>query len=887
MKAKKILYSILLALFALALVLDLAVFLLIPKSAQSDAVSEDGVTEQTESERPSFPVGSGFTMPDGSGFTMPDGSGFTMPDGSDFTLPDGSGFTMPDGSGFTMPDGSGFTMPDRSGFAMPDGFANGTTETSSSESATQTAFPALSARLQAILPAWLWNAATVLRPFWLWILIGAALGIALCVVRLIFLARKSRKQKAEQQPDDDSAVLPARRKTAVWPAILLLLGALVLVAVLFPADSTGTTDEAIAESEVLSASVTRGDVSESLIAAGYLAEQEAEAVTVPSSVEIEAVCVQNGDAVRENQIIGKVNKTSVMVAISAVEEAIAGIDEQLQDAHDAVGKTTLSAPAAGMVKQIYAAVGDNAADVMAEHGSLLLLSLDGRMSVEIPAADSLSTDHALLVTLSDGTVVSGEITDRTEDTVTVSVSDQGYPIGESVFVSDENGTVLGSGTLSVHRPLNITQYLGTVTRLYRNEGASVTAGTVLIGLSDAEDTAEYSTLLSQRGEYEAELKTLFELYQNEVILAPTDGVVSGIADGVPYREASAILSDSAVIRFVSTGPQDAVPSEYVHYAGQVTANEGGTLSLNISMNSVTVTDYTDAAALAGADRSLSGTYTIPASAPVYTYASTWNTMPASEIAAGDLVLFTFDGNGALVWVICYPGAAPTPTPEPTPTPSPTPDPSSRPSEMPVSPNPTGGATGSGGSGGIRLPSGISGGNAAPTPKPSYRIGEQTLLSVTPQQTVTISAVIDELDILSISGGQQVSVYLDAIPGTHFSGAVTEIDTEGTNSGGNTKYTVTVAIARTESMRAGMNATVVVPGESRGNVLLLPLAALCENGNAVTVYTEYDPKTDTLLHPVAVETGVSDGTNVEVLSGLNEGDLYYYRYADSVSYSTGS
>ena len=251
------------------------------------------------------------------------------------------------------------------------------------------------------------------------------------------------------------------------------------------------------------------------------------------------------------------------------------------------------------------------------------------------------------------------------------------------------------------------------------------------------------------------------------------------------------------------------------------------------------------------------------------------------------MLFTFDGNGALVWVICYPGAAPTPTPEPTPTPSPTPDPSSRPSEMPVSPNPTGGATGSGGSGGIRLPSGISGGNAAPTPKPSYRIGEQTLLSVTPQQTVTISAVIDELDILSISGGQQVSVYLDAIPGTHFSGAVTEIDTEGTNSGGNTKYTVTVAIARTESMRAGMNATVVVPGESRGNVLLLPLAALCENGNAVTVYTEYDPKTDTLLHPVAVETGVSDGTNVEVLSGLNEGDLYYYRYADSVSYSTGS
>ena len=67
------------------------------------------------------------------------------------------------------------------------------------------------------------------------------------------------------------------------------------------------------------------------------------------------------------------------------------------------------------------------------------------------------------------------------------------------------------------------------------------------------------------------------------------------------------------------------------------------------------------------------------------------------------------------------------------------------------------------------------------------------------------------------------------------------------------------------------------------VLLLPLAALCENGNAVTVYTEYDPKTDTLLHPVAVETGVSDGTNVEVLSGLNEGDQIWYKYADGLVY----
>ena len=179
------------------------------------------------------------------------------------------------------------------------------------------------------------------------------------------------------------------------------------------------------------------------------------------------------------------------------------------------------------------------------------------------------------------------------------------------------------------------------------------------------------------------------------------------------------------------------------------------------------------------------------------------------------------------------------------------------------------------------------GGADAAKEPAYRIAEQTLLSVTPQETMTLSTAIDELDVLSISAGQRVSVYLDAFSGTHFEGTVTGVDPEGTNDGGNTKYTVTVAIARTESMRAGMNGTVVLSGSTHEDALLIPLAALCENGSTVTVYTGYDPETDTLLNPVPVETGVSDGTNVQILSGLTEGELYCYRYADSVSYATGA
>ena len=37
-------------------------------------------------------------------------------------------------------------------------------------------------------------------------------------------------------------------------------------------------------------------------------------------------------------------------------------------------------------------------------------------------------------------------------------------------------------------------------------------------------------------------------------------------------------------------------------------------------------------------------------------------------------------------------------------------------------------------------------------------------------------------------------------------------------------------------------------------------------------------------PAAITTGLSDGENVEVLSGLTEGDTVYYCYADMLEYS---
>ena len=89
------------------------------------------------------------------------------------------------------------------------------------------------------------------------------------------------------------------------------------------------------------------------------------------------------------------------------------------------------------------------------------------------------------------------------------------------------------------------------------------------------------------------------------------------------------------------------------------------------------------------------------------------------------------------------------------------------------------------------------------------------------------------------------------------------------------------------MLAGMNASVKITLETTEDVLYVPAEAIVEDDTGTYVYTSYDEKTDTLGDPVEVETGVSDGTNVEIVSGLSLGDTYYYSVLDVVNYSTSS
>jgi multidrug efflux pump subunit AcrA (membrane-fusion protein) len=843
MRAKRFFYSILLILFSLILAVDLAVWFLVP---------DDATVSKTE-------TGVSFTPPEGAG--LPEG--ITLPEG--MSRPEGSG--LPEG--ITLPEGmsrpesgdlpEGFTPPD--GMAFPDREAG--SEGSGRRSRRTGSTDETEAGVSLELPDWVPSqvlgflpVAQRIRPYRLYILIGAVLGMALCILRLAFLAKKLRKLQESQEGEG----APLRR-VALWPAVLLLLGALVLVVFLFPVKEEEKVETgAVANVRVLSSQVAEKTLTSVIQSAGSLEEQEAVSLEIPASVHISSVCVKNGDIVTAGQIVAKVDKTSVMQAIATLHEAMADVDEQLQEAHDTKGGARITAPVAGVVKAVYAEVGEKTIDVMNQYGALMLLSLDGRMAVQVQASESLTMGSAVTVTLPDGTELMGEVAYLEEGVATVTVVDRGYAVGTEVSVKNEEGVVLGGGSLYVNKALNITGYLGTITRVYRREGSTVNAGVSLFGVNDTADLAKYSALLRQREEYETELKTLFELYEDGYVHASCDGRIDGLDDTLAYLP----LSDMAaglIVRQLS-GPADADPTEYHHYIGEVLSNNGnGNLSLRIHAQEVEISDYT---ALPSVATTVEGSYTVPGSA-VYQFNGGWNRISVDDIWTGDKVLFTFDEEGKLMWVIVQ-RTSNSVEPEPT----------------PDTPTPSDGPSGPGDHHGR-----ISFGKSAPksTPKPTYTIAKTELCAITPQERMLITVPVDELDVLFLSLGQEGDLYLDALPTLGLKAVVTKIDPEGVNSGGNTKYSVTLSLDRGPQLYPGMNGTVCFPRHEGVGVMTVPLAAVTEEGNRVIVYTAYDEENDQLLSPVEVRTGVSDGTDVEIVSGLKPGDACYYRFADAITYVT--
>lgn len=142
--------------------------------------------------------------------------------------------------------------------------------------------------------------------------------------------------------------------------------------------------------------------------------------------------------------------------------------------------------------------------------------------------------------------------------------------------------------------------------------------------------------------------------------------------------------------------------------------------------------------------------------------------------------------------------------------------------------------------------------------------------------------VDELDVLKISVGQEVTVTADALPDVEMKGHVTNISLEASTNGGVTEYPVTVEMDEVGSLLPGMNVSAKIVLEEQKNALCIPVDALMR-GNVVYVKNTQDQQTgeDELaagvpdgFHSVDVTVGISNDSEVQILSGLSETDEVY-------------
>jgi len=145
---------------------------------------------------------------------------------------------------------------------------------------------------------------------------------------------------------------------------------------------------------------------------------------------------------------------------------------------------------------------------------------------------------------------------------------------------------------------------------------------------------------------------------------------------------------------------------------------------------------------------------------------------------------------------------------------------------------------------------------------------QSLLTIADMSNMQIKALIDETDIGKIKVGQQVSFTVDAQADKTFTGQVTSISRNATTSSNVVYYPVYIRVDSPEDLLfPTMTARVILTIGERKNTLVVPLAAIQEENGKKNVEVMVNGKKQS----TAVKVGLTDDENVEIISGLNEGD----------------
>jgi HlyD family secretion protein/macrolide-specific efflux system membrane fusion protein len=150
-----------------------------------------------------------------------------------------------------------------------------------------------------------------------------------------------------------------------------------------------------------------------------------------------------------------------------------------------------------------------------------------------------------------------------------------------------------------------------------------------------------------------------------------------------------------------------------------------------------------------------------------------------------------------------------------------------------------------------------------------------LLTIADLATLLVKVDLNQIDVAKVQLGASASVSLDALPGKKFAAKVTRIAAASVKPAGKEAELFPVEVELVSSdpaIKPGMSADVTIHLEERQNVLSLPIESVVREGNKSLVTRVASlPNGKERTEKIEVTLGIRNDRELEVLSGLSEGD----------------
>ena len=338
-----------------------------------------------------------------------------------------------------------------------------------------------------------------------------------------------------------------------------------------------------AQAGAQTAEVTTGDLQKTVYGSGVIEPLSQPGVYAQISGEVVEYYVGLGDAVREGDVLMQLENDELAAEVAQMEYDIqlAQDDVLYTKTHSQyeyrqlyhedgtprfdvntgeplLGKysneISIRSPSDGRIMAVYIEKGDDALAVYREHGSVVMLSTDGRMKVELEGVEGVKLELDEVVRVEgDGIETEGKIVSLTRygTEVVVQVMSDEYPMDARVTVFKADGTLIGEGFLEINKPMAVSAYGGTIKGLYWNieVGNYLERDDVIarIEWSEIPLYIDNDRVLHGYAKIKAQLEIAQDKQEAMAIVAPCDGRVASI----DAKKGDAVEDGTKLITLVS------------------------------------------------------------------------------------------------------------------------------------------------------------------------------------------------------------------------------------------------------------------------------------------------------------------------------------------------